>query len=165
MYVGYIWDLRARQHLRSLAPVMNDYGWLRWPNDIRGPWGLKLPDICLTGEEKPWKKPHPGDFSRPGIQPGPAAWQARMLHHLSHSGGQNCNPLDLLDFRDINFGSVKFFRGRRVIGISGYKIWPKTLMELIFNPFGEFRWSSEGPVSQIRSSHLLVGAPGIFSDL
>ena len=41
----------------------------------------------------------------------------------------------------------------------------KTLMELIFNLCGEFRWSPEGPVSQIHSTHLLVGAPGIFSDL
>ena len=49
------------------------------PNDIRGPWGLKFPDIRLTGEEKPPKKPHPGNLSRPGVQPGPAAWQARML--------------------------------------------------------------------------------------
>ena len=24
--------------------------------------GLKLPDICLTGEEKPRKKPHPGNI-------------------------------------------------------------------------------------------------------
>ena len=31
---------------------------------------------------------------------------------------------------------------------------------------GEFRWSpEEGPVSQIHSPHLHVGAPGIFSDL
>ena len=52
-----------------------------------------------------------------------------------------------------------------VIGISGSLIWSKTLVELIFNPCGEFRWSSEGPVSQIHSPHLLVGAPGIFSDL
>ena len=35
--------------------------------------GLKLPDIRLTDEEKPLKKPHPGNFSRPGIEPGPAA--------------------------------------------------------------------------------------------
>ena len=34
--------------------------------------GLKLPDICLTGEEKPGKKPHPGNLSRPGIELGPA---------------------------------------------------------------------------------------------
>ena len=50
-------------------------------------------------------------------------------------------------------------------GISGSLIWSKTLMELIFNPCGEFQRSPEGPVSQIHSSHLLVGAPGIFSDL
>ena len=30
-------------------------------------------------------------------------------------------------------------RGRRVIGISGSLIWSKTLVELIFNPCGEFR--------------------------
>ena len=41
--------------------------------------GLKLHDICLTGEEKPRKKPHPENLSRPGIELGPAAWQARML--------------------------------------------------------------------------------------
>ena len=55
--------------------------------------------------------------------------------------------------------------GRRVIGIFGSLNWSKTLMELIFNPCGEFRRSPEGPVSQIHSPHLLVGAPGIFSDL
>ena len=54
---------------------------------------------------------------------------------------------------------------RRVIGISGSLIWSKILMELIFNPCGEFWWSPEGPVSQIHSSHLHSGAPGIFSDL
>ena len=42
---------------------------------------------------------------------------------------------------------------------------PQCLMELIFKPCGEFRWSPEDPVSQIHSPHLLVGAPGIFSDL
>ena len=36
----------------------------------------------------------------------------------------------------------------------------KTLMELMFKLCGEF-----GPVSQIHTSHILVGAPGIFSDL
>ena len=40
--------------------------------------GLKLPDICLTGEENP-EKTHPGNLSRPGIEPGPAAREARML--------------------------------------------------------------------------------------
>ena len=40
---------------------------------------LKFIDICLTGEEKPRKKPHPGNLCRPGIESGPSAWQARML--------------------------------------------------------------------------------------
>ena len=38
--------------------------------------GLKLPDIFLTDEEKSRKKHHPGNVSRPGIEPGPAASQA-----------------------------------------------------------------------------------------
>ena len=41
--------------------------------------GLKVPDICLVGEEKILKKPHPGNLSRLGIEPGPAEWQVRML--------------------------------------------------------------------------------------
>ena len=56
-------------------------------------------------------------------------------------------------------------RGRKVIGISGSLILSKTLMKLIFNSCGEFRWSQEDPVSQIHSPHLQVGAPGIFSGL
>ena len=53
-------------------------------------------------------------------------------------------------------------RGRRLIGISGSLIWSKTLMELIFNPYGEFWWSPECPVSQIHSLYLHVGALGSF---
>ena len=52
-----------------------------------------------------------------------------------------------------------------MIGISRSLIWSETLMELIFNPYGEFRYSPEGPVSRVHSLHLHVGAPGIFSDL
>ena len=37
--------------------------------------GLTLPDICLTGEEKP----HPGNLPRAWNDPGPAAWPTRML--------------------------------------------------------------------------------------
>ena len=55
--------------------------------------------------------------------------------------------------------------GRKVIGISRSLIWSKTLMELIFNPYGEFRWSPEGPVSQIHSPHHHVDVLAIFSDL
>ena len=52
-----------------------------------------------------------------------------------------------------------------MIGISGSLIWSKTLMEVIFNPCSEFRWSPGDPVSQIHSPHLHDGGPGIFSDL
>ena len=38
-------------------------------------------------------------------------------------------------------------------------------MKLIFIPCGDFRWSQEGPASQIHSPYLHVGALGIFSDL
>ena len=48
---------------------------------------------------------------------------------------------------------------------SGTLIGSKTLMELIFNPCGEFQLSPEGPFSQIHFPHLQSGAPGIFSDL
>ena len=36
-----IWGFTVRQHLRSLAPVMNGYWWLWWPNDIGGSCGPK----------------------------------------------------------------------------------------------------------------------------
>ena len=54
--------------------------------------GLQFPDICLTGEEKPRKKPHPGNLCRPGIEPGPAAWQVRMLPPVPQwwTGATNC---------------------------------------------------------------------------
>ena len=54
---------------------------------------------------------------------------------------------------------------KNFIGLFGSLICSKTLMVLIFNPYGEFRRSPEGPVSQIHSPHLHVGARGIFSNL
>ena len=73
----------------------------------------------------------------------------------------------VLVFFCINRTDYKYIclKGRRMIGISGSLIWSKTLMELIFDACGEFRLSPEGPVSQIHSPHLHVGAPWIFSDL
>ena len=52
-----------------------------------------------------------------------------------------------------------------MIGISGSMIWSNTLLELIFNPCGDFRLSPESLVSRIHSPHLQAGAPGFFSDL
>ena len=75
----YTWGFRAHKHLRSLAPVMNDYGWLWRPNDIRGPCRPKASWHLSYRWGKNLKKAHPGNLSQPGIKPGPAAWQARML--------------------------------------------------------------------------------------
>ena len=49
-----------------------------------------------------------------------------------------------------------------MIGISGSLIRSKTLIELIFNPCGEF---PVDPVSEIHSPHLHVSVHGIVSDL
>ena len=71
--------LRARQHLRSLAPVMKLW-WMimmaKWYSGILGP---KVSRHLSYRWGKTPKKSQPGNLSRPGIEPGPAAWQARML--------------------------------------------------------------------------------------
>ena len=53
-------------------------GWLWRRNDIRGPCGHKASWHLSYSCGKTPKKPHPGNFSRPRIEPGPAEWQARM---------------------------------------------------------------------------------------
>ena len=57
---------------------------------------------------------------------------------------------------------ITLYWGRRVIGISESLIWSKTLMELIFDLYGEFQLSPEGSVSQIHSPHLHDGPLGSF---
>ena len=48
--------------------------------------GLKLPDICLTGEEKLRKNLTQETCSNQGSNPGPLR-DRRACYHLSHSGG------------------------------------------------------------------------------
>ena len=87
------WSAQCRGHLRDSTNMKDNTHQAHtviptkriWNDDYDGQMifgdlvGLKFPGICLTDEEKPRKKPHPGNLSRPGIEPGPAAWQARML--------------------------------------------------------------------------------------
>ena len=87
----YSSGFRAHQHLRSLAPVVNEYGWIWWPNDIRGPWCLKLPDICLTGEEKPRENLTQEICPDRESNPRPLR-DRRACYHLFHSGGRNLYP-------------------------------------------------------------------------
>ena len=83
-----------REHLRSLAPVMND------DNDgqmIFGDLGgLKLPDICLIGEEKSRKILTLETCPDRGSNPGPQR-DRRACYRLSDSGGlSNGNSLIFL---------------------------------------------------------------------
>ena len=64
-------------YYRALA-LMNAYWRLWWPNDIRGLCGPKVLWHLSYRRGKTPKKPSPGNLSRPGIEPGPAAWQARI---------------------------------------------------------------------------------------
>ena len=78
---------RKHKHERQYTPSTHSVIPSRriWNDDYDGQMivgdlgGQKFPDICLTGEKNPEKKPHPENLSRPGIEPRPAAWQARML--------------------------------------------------------------------------------------
>ena len=119
------------------------------------PYQLSVEHRMLLSERK----------SRPGT-----GYKRRALHSIrlgsaSSNGSKSAllNSCWLLLLLPFNVSHI--LDGRRLIGISWSLIWSKTMMELMFNPCGEFQWSPEGPVSQIHSPHLLVGAPGIFSDL
>ena len=52
--------------------------WLWRSNDIGGHCGPKVSLHLSYRRGKIPKKPHSGNLSRPGIEPGTAAWQARM---------------------------------------------------------------------------------------
>ena len=69
-------------------PNKADMEWWLWrPNDTRGPWRPKVSwHLSYRLGKSHQKKKHPGNLSRPGIEPGPAAWQVTMLP-LDHSGG------------------------------------------------------------------------------
>ena len=73
------WKTIHAKHILSHRNKENMEWWLRWPNDIRGPWRPKVSWHLSYKWGKTPKKPHPGNLSRPGIEPGPAAWQAHML--------------------------------------------------------------------------------------
>ena len=72
-----------RQYIQSTHSVIptrriwnDDHDGLMIFRDLRC---LKFPDMCLTGEEKPRKNLTQETCPRPGVELGPAAWQARML--------------------------------------------------------------------------------------
>ena len=90
---------------------MNDNGWLWWRNDIWGPWGVKLPDICLTGEENPRKNLTQETCPDRGSNLVPLR-DRRACYHLSHCGGRHCIELNIsLE----EFGLAKVFDQSTII--------------------------------------------------
>ena len=73
------WKTIHSTHTPIHSNKVNMRGWQLGQMILGNLVGLKLPSICFTGEEKPRKITHLGNLSRPGIEPGPSAWQARML--------------------------------------------------------------------------------------
>ena len=59
--------------------------------------------------------------------------------------------------------TIAIVQNRRVIGISGSRIWSKTMMDWYLTHVVIFGEVQKGPVSQIHSPHLYVGVPGIIS--
>ena len=87
-----------RQHLRSLAPVMNDGQTI-----FRDLGGLKLPDICLTGEEKTRKNLTQEICPNRGSNPGPLH-DRRTCYHLVHSSGPRREKQSIVKVNDIQDG-------------------------------------------------------------
>ena len=73
------WKTIHTGHAPIHSNKMNMKGWLWWPNDIRGPYGPKASWQLSYKWGKTPRKPHPGNLSRPGIEPGPTAWEKRLL--------------------------------------------------------------------------------------
>ena len=55
---GHVLHLRP-ETVAVRRRMRNGFGWLWWPNGIRGQMWLKFPDIRLIVEGKPRKKPQP----------------------------------------------------------------------------------------------------------
>ena len=83
-------------------------------NDIRGWLWPSFPDICLTVEEKPRKKPPPGKLTRPGMKPVPA-WREATILPLGHSGGRLYSK---------NFsGNVQSIQRKNKVGLTVNKLF------------------------------------------
>ena len=73
------WKTIHTRHTLIHSNKANMKLWIWWPNDIRRPCVPKVSWHLSYRWGKIPKKPHPGNLSGPGVEPGPPAWQARML--------------------------------------------------------------------------------------
>ena len=89
---------RQHKHERQYTPSTHSVVPTRrmWNDDYDGQMifgdleGLKFPDICLTGEEKPPKNLTQEPCPNRGSNPGPLH-DKRACYHLLHSGGLKIN--------------------------------------------------------------------------
>ena len=92
---------RQHKHERQYTPSTYSVSPTRriWNDDYNGQMifgdlvGLKFPDICLTGEEKPRKNLTQETCPDRGSNPGPLR-DKRACYHLPHSGGLNVDNFD-----------------------------------------------------------------------
>ena len=129
------------------ADDMKRYEWdfmFMMANDIQGCLGPKFSWHLCYGWGKTPENPQPGKLTRPGIEPEIVGREETMLP-LDHSGGRNIAKTKLSQ--------------------NSFKFQFHKCIQIKFNHCSEFRWNPEGPVSQIHSPYLHVGAPGIFSNL
>ena len=64
------WKTIYTKHTLSHPNRANMDWWLRWPNDTWGPLGPNVSWHLSYRWGKSPKKPHPGNLSRPGMEPG-----------------------------------------------------------------------------------------------
>ena len=103
--------------------------------------GLKLPDICLTGEEKPWKNLTQETCPNRGSNPGPLR-DKRAYYHLLHSGGHVTKQLIIFQYGwwSVFYTPVKIVKHKRG---KPFKISEKTIVLNVLNKFKriyEFRF-------------------------
>ena len=85
---------RQHKHERQYTPSIHPFIPTRriWNDDYGGQMifgdlvGLKFPDVCLTGEEKPRKNLTQETCPDRGLNPGPLRDKC-ACYHLLHSGG------------------------------------------------------------------------------
>ena len=107
-----------------------------WPYDNRGRIRPKFPDICLTVEGKPWKKPQPGNWSDRGSNPT-LAWEVRTLP-LDHSSGRIWTWLGVSYSYNIFHDSYRYFMLRCLVRSVHSKVLLSVYYEYIHShiPYG-----------------------------
>ena len=95
---------RQHKHERQYTPSTNSVIPTIWNDDDDGQMifgvlgGLKFPDICLTGEEKPRENLTQKICPDRGSNPGPLR-DKRACYHLLHSGGLHHNFCKIIRYQ------------------------------------------------------------------